>query len=141
MKRLLSLALALTLSSAAAHDTISAGNVNLEWHTDANELLEVDADTTLTIRLSLPQNAPLSAERCRCTLLLYPGAVSARVRPTVLKTEVDPQGHLSTTITVNRAGDYSLVVDGRPLKMGDFAPFRTTIRLKAATDVFNVEGP
>lgn len=137
-RKIIPLLTLLLLPTAAAHDTIAAGNVSLEWHTDTNELLQVDGDTTLTLTLSVGKRV-LKASDCRCALLLYSGAVSPRVKPTVLKTQVDRDGHLSAVITVDKAGSYSLVVDGKPLKLTDFAPFRTTIALKAAEDVFNAE--
>lgn len=124
------------LPSAQAHTAVDAGNVVLEWHTDANERLEVDADTTLSLALKV-EGKVLSAARCHCTLLLYKGAVSPRVRPTVLKTEVDKDGALKALITVTEAGAYALVVDGKPLTLSDFAPFRTTLKLTALNDVYN----
>lgn len=130
------LALALLLPSAAAHDTVNAGNAALEWHTDTNEKLQVDADTTLTLTLRVGERV-LKAAECRCTLLLYPGAVSPRVRPSVLKTDTDADGNLTAVITVDKPGPYALVVDGRPLKLTDFAPFRATLNLTAAEDVYN----
>lgn len=140
MKRTAFALIAALCSAAAAHDTVSAGNVTLEWHTDTNERLQVDGDTTLTLALKVGGRA-LKAADCRCTLLLYPGAVSPRVKPTVLKTAVNGDGLLTALITVNRAGTYALVVDGRPLKTGDFAPFRRVLPLSAAEDVYNVGQP
>ncbi|MDO4245933.1 MAG: hypothetical protein Q4C89_07925 [Deinococcus sp.] len=134
------LPLLLLASCAQAHSTIDAGNVTLEWHTDTNERLQVDGDTTLTVTLKVA-GKPLNAAQCRCTLLLYQGAVSPRVRPTVLKTQIDEGGNLNTVITVSKAGAYALVVDGKPLKPNDFAPFRTVISLIALDDVYNGAKP
>lgn len=134
------LPLLLLASCAQAHSTIDAGNVALEWHTDTNERLQVDGDTTLTVTLKVA-GKPLDAAQCRCTLLLYPGAVSPRVRPTVLKTQTDEGGNLNTVITVSKAGAYALVLDGKPLKPNEFVPFRTVLNLTALDDVYNGAKP
>lgn len=134
---LLALALLGSLPGARAHETVDAGPVSLEWHTDTNERLQVEADTTLTLKLRLG-GRPLAAAECRCTLLLYPGAVSPRVRPLRLEPRAAPDGALEAVITTERAGPYALVVDGRPVKAGAFAPFRKVIELVAAEDVYNL---
>ncbi|GAA5500763.1 hypothetical protein Dxin01_00488 [Deinococcus xinjiangensis] len=126
----------LTLPAAQAHSTLNAGNVLVEWHTDTNEVLQVAGDSTLALSLQVA-GKPLEAAQCRCTLLLYQGSVSPRTRPSVLPLQPTPHG-FQAVITVKQAGPYSLVLDGKPVHMGDFAPFRTTFQLLATQDIYNL---
>lgn len=130
--------LALLLTTAQAHETVNAGNVKLEWHTDTNEYLQVNGDTTLTLTLKVKDRL-LTLEDCRCTVLLYPGEVSPRVKPTLLKTVDSEEGTLETIITVEKAGSYSVVLDAKPRDVNLFSAFRTTLKLTAAHDVNNVQ--
>lgn len=127
----------LTVSSVQAHNTIDAANVQMAWHTDTNELLQVDADTTLTLSLRV-NGHPLALSHCRCTLLLYSGEVNPRIRPSILKLEQGLDGDWFTIVTVTKTGEYSLFLDGKPLVLSEFTPFRLTFTLTAAEDVNNI---
>lgn len=137
MKHLKWLAVPLFLSGAGqTHETVNAGNVQLEWHTDTNEYLQAEGDSTLTITMKVKDRL-LSAKDCRCTVLLYPGEVNPRVRPTVLKVEQAEEGTFETVVTAPKAGLYSIVIDAKPVKITDFMAFRTIIKVDAVDDVFN----
>lgn len=129
--------LGLIYSPAQAHDAVNAGNVQMTWHTDTNERLQVNADTTLSMWLKV-EGKPLTLSQCRCTLLLYAGEVNPRVRPTVLKLQPGQDGEWNALVTVTQAGPYSLLLDGKPLNLSDFAPFRMPLKLTAAEDVYNI---
>lgn len=135
--RRLALVAVLLAPQAQAHETVNAGNVSLEWHTDTNELLQTNSDTTLSLTLRV-KNRPVKLTECRCTLLLYLGDVSPRTRPALLKLVQAQDGSLQTVMTLTRSGDYSLVLDAKPLDITTFSAFRTVIKLKAVDDVYNV---
>lgn len=128
----------LILPPALAHDTVTAGNARIEFHTDANELLRVEADTTVSFTLTVKEKQ-LRAADCRCTLLLYSGQPSPRVKPSVILLKADPDDvhAIIGIITVMQPGRYSLVLDGKPAQAGAFEAFRITYQVQAARDVFN----
>lgn len=139
MKRILT-ALTLFFCPALAHDTVNAGNVTLEWHTDTNELLQVDGDTTFTFSMT-NKGQHIALTDCRCTLLLYAGEVSPRVKPTVLILKNGEEGGISALISVTQPGPYSLVLDAKPRDIQRFTAFRTVIHLNATQDVYNAPAP
>lgn len=126
-------------SSALAHDTVTAGAVKVEFHTDANEILKVNADTKVSFTLTV-KGKKLAPRACKCQLLLYAGKPSARVKPNIIALEPDPVNPdaLLGLVTVTQAGSYSLVLDGRPATAGAFDAFKLTYTLQAAESVFNV---
>jgi hypothetical protein len=126
--QLLFLLLAL-LGCASAHDTQSAGNVQVTMITDADDLLRVKQPTTVSFSF-VHTGQPLVA--CRCRVLLYRGKPSARVPP--LKDvflESLKIGRGSTLLDGLTAGAYTLVLDGRPVQFGDFSAFRMQYVLSA----------
>lgn len=129
MKRRLLLLLAALLCSASAHDTQSAGNVQVTMTTDADDALRVQAPTSVTF-LFRHAGGPLAP--CRCRVLLYRGRPSARVPPLrdhLLGALDDSSGHV--TFAELPAGAYTLVLDGRPQQFGDFDSFRMQYVLSA----------
>ena len=121
--------LAALLCSASAHDTQSAGNVQVTMFTDADDALRVGAATRLTFSF-LHAGQALSA--CRCRVLLYTGTPSARVAPLKdLYLGNLGAGQVSTLLDGLPAGAYTLVLDGRPAQVGDFDAFRMRYTLRA----------
>lgn len=137
MKRTVITLALLCFSPALAHETVNAGNVQLEWHTDTNEWLQAQGDSTLTLSLKV-NGRLLKASDCRCTILLYAGEVNPRVKPSLLTSVQAEEGTLETVITVPKAGTYSVVIDAKPVPVNLFTAFRTTIKLEALDDVYNV---
>ena len=134
MKRLLALAALLT-GAALAHDTQSAGSVKVTMFTDANDKLRVNADTPVLFELQ-HDGKPLAVQGCRCTLLVYLGAPSARTPPLAsLPLKRLPDGRTGALVTITEPGSYTLVLDGRPVKFGSFDPFRVQYTLPGAVNV------
>lgn len=121
--------------TAQAHEVQTAGNVSMEWHTNANEKLQAYADTMLEISFQVLKK-PLDLDQCRCTLLLYKGEVSPRQRPKILKWTAQ-KNKLSSKMTIEDEGLYSIVIDGKPKNVKDFTPFRFTLKLNAVEDVYS----
>lgn len=121
--------------SVLAHEVETAGNVSMEWHTTANEKLQAYADTTLEISFEVLKK-PLDLEQCRCMLLLYKGKVSPRQRPQILKWTAK-KNKLSSKITIEDEGLYTIVIDGKPKNAKDFTSFRFTLPFNAVEDVYS----
>lgn len=137
MKRLL--LLPLLLGAALAHEVVTAGPVSVQWHTDAGEGARVNDETLLSFAL-WRHGEPLDMALCRCTVLLYPGEPSPRVRPTVLAVQAlsaewlplaDGHTH-GVVLKLPASGRYTAVLDGRPHDGRAFDPFRLNIVLHAA---------
>ena len=125
----LGLTLLTLLGLASAHDSQSAGNVQVTLLTDADDLLRVQGPTQISFSF-LHLGTPLTA--CRCRVLLYKGTPSARVPP--LKDLYLPtlqKGEISTVLDGLPEGGYTLVLDGRPIHFGDFDAFRMRYVLRA----------
>lgn len=119
------LLLALVYPAAAAHEAVSYGTVSAEFHTDAAEGLRTGDDTLVGYRLTVAGRTMLPAE-CKCQLLLYPGAPSARVMPQVpeLAPGFDDPQTTEGWVKVDAPGTYTLVLAGKPAQPGAFDPFR-----------------
>ena len=126
----------LTGGLALAHETVNAGNVQLEWHTNTNELLQVKGDSVLTLSMKVKDQL-LKPSDCRCTVLLYAGEVNPRVKPVILETAPSEEGTLDAVVTAPKAGVYSIVVDAKPVNLNLFTAFRSVIKIEAVEDVYN----
>jgi len=114
--------LAALLCSASAHDTQLAGNVQVTMFTDAEDELRVGAATNLTFSF-VHSGQPITT--CHCRVLLYKGTPSARVPPLKdLYLDALTGGQGKALLDGLPAGGYTLVLDGRPTKFGDFDAFR-----------------
>ena len=139
-RRLLACA-ALLPGLAGAHDATSAGGVSVNMTTDANDLLRVGTPTQLVFFMIYHDELVLDASGCTCTALLYEGAPSARVRPLQLARLTSlPGGDAGASVTVTKPGLYTLVLDGRPVKFGDFDPFRLQYQLTAPENAVSGAG-
>lgn len=128
------------LSPTLAHEIIDAANIQLEWHTDTNEKLQVFSDSNIFITLQTKDKVVITPEMCRCTFLLYKGhykdKVSPRIRPKPIKWTPD-KNQLRATLTTTEVGPYTLVISGNPRNVKDFSPFYFKINLKSVEDVYN----
>lgn len=137
INKVIAISLAIFLpSNSLSHQIVDAGSVKMEWHSDTNEKLQVNAESTLSFAFER-EGKKLDPKYCRCTLLLYKGKVSPRTRPQLLKSTIS-NGKLTTIITTISQGKYTLVIDGKPKDIKDFAPFRYNISLQALEDVYNL---
>ncbi|GGS25653.1 hypothetical protein [Deinococcus knuensis] len=127
--RLLAL-LSLTLPvQAAAHETQSAGQVQVTFSTDVDDTLSTQGPTLLQFVLTGPGG---DLPGCRCRLLLYQGMPSARVAPLLdVRLEALQQGVTRLELPKVAPGGYTVVLDGRPVNFGDFDAFRLRYMLPA----------
>jgi len=131
MKRIVLALLGFTLlGNAVAHDTRSAGGVQVTMSTDADDGLNVSSGTQVRLNF-LHARTPLMA--CACRVLLYRGMPSARVPPLqdVQLTSLNAGGGTVQLITVP-PGTYTLVLVGRPVQFGDFDAFKMQYVLQAS---------
>ncbi|GHG40551.1 hypothetical protein GCM10017784_39250 [Deinococcus indicus] len=127
--RLLAL-LSLTLPvPAAAHETQSAGQVQVTFSTGAEDTLSTQGPTLLQFVLTGPGG---DLPGCRCRLLLYQGTPSARVAPLLdVRLENLQRGVTRLELPKVAAGAYTVVLDGRPVNFGEFEAFRLRYTLTA----------
>ncbi|WP_424950854.1 hypothetical protein [Deinococcus sp.] len=127
--RRLGLTMLMLLGLVSAHDSQSAGSVQVTLFTDADDLLRIQAPTRISFSF-LHLGRPLTA--CRCRVLLYRGTPSARVPP-LKDLYLGPlqQGEGNTVLDGLPEGGYTLVLDGRPIQFGDFDAFRMRYVLRA----------
>lgn len=129
MRRLL-LALALLAGTAVAHETKTAGSVQVTLLTNAEDGLRVGAQTVVTVEFKKKGGGPLAG--CRCRVLLYRGTPSARVPPVQdVRLSALEGGTGRVPLKVDAPGSYTLVLDGRPPTFGDFDAFRLRYVLEA----------
>ena len=135
MKRILTVIGLSFFSLAQAHDTISAGQVSLTISTDDDDNLGVNQPTTVFLRFDhLGQALP----ECHCRALLYAGQPSARTPPLsdmTLSLTDGRRGQLK--LSVPKAGNYTLIVVGRPVTYGDFDSFKMQYPLIATGTQFD----
>ncbi|WP_425146487.1 hypothetical protein [Deinococcus sp.] len=125
----LALLLCLNLGAGLAHDSQSAGNVQVTLFTDADDGLRVNTATRISLRF-VHAGQPLA--RCRCRILLYRGSPSARVAPLRdLYLDALQAGQGQALLQGLPAGAYTLVLDGRPVQYGEFDAFRMRYILSA----------
>lgn len=116
------LALALLLGGAGAHETQSAGPVQVTFSTEADDALYAAQPTQVRFVLTRVGD-PLPS--CRCRLLVYRGVPSARVAPVQdVRLDALQQGRVSGVVPALPEGAYTVVLDGRPVSFGDFEAFR-----------------
>jgi hypothetical protein len=132
--KLLVLLTALLAAPVLAHDSQSAGNVNVTFSTDADDALRSGAPTQVLFSFEHTgqqlSGQPLTA--CRCRALLYRGAPSARVGPLQdVMLKLGASGEARAVFEGVPAGDYTLVLDGRPQQFGAFGAFRMRYALSA----------
>ncbi|MFT2722225.1 hypothetical protein ACMT4L_19745 [Deinococcus sp. A31D244] len=122
--------LSLTLPvQVAAHETQSAGQVQVTFSTGADDTLSTQDPTLLQFVLTRAGGALTG---CRCRLLLYQGTPSARVAPLLdVRLEALQQGVTRLELPKVTAGAYTVVLDGRPVTFGDFDAFRLRYTLAA----------
>lgn len=122
--------LSLTLPvPAAAHETQSAGQVQVTFSTGAEDPLSTQGPTLLQFVLTGPGG---DLPGCRCRLLLYQGTPSARVAPLLdVRLENLQRGVTRLELPKVAAGAYTVVLDGRPVNFGEFEAFRLRYTLTA----------
>ncbi|GAA4006603.1 hypothetical protein GCM10022631_17650 [Deinococcus rubellus] len=124
-----------TFSLAQAHDTLSAGQVSLTISTDDEDDLGVNQPTTVFFGFDHQGKA---LPECHCRALLYAGQPSARTPPLSdlqLALTAGRSGQLK--LSVPRAGQYTLIVVGRPARYGDFDAFKMQYALVATATQFD----
>ena len=113
----------------AAHETQSAGQVQVTFSTGADDTLSTQGPTLLQFVLTRAGGALTG---CRCRLLVYEGTPSARVAPLLdARLEALQQGVTRLQLPKVTAGAYTVVLDGRPVTFGDFDAFRLRYTLAA----------
>lgn len=107
---------------AGAHETQSAGAVQVTFATDAEDTLGTQGPTLLRFTLT---RAGAALSGCRCRVLVYQGTPSAQAAPLLdVRLEALRQGAVSVLVPRVAAGAYTVVLDGRPVTFGDFDAFR-----------------
>lgn len=129
------LAVLLLTSTVWAHDVFNGAGVSVQLHTEPNDEVFSGKPTLAWFAMITKSEKPerLTATECRCTVLVYAGTPSPRVKP-LLAVPLENLGDKpSTGLLVPKAGEYTVVLDARPQSgyLLLFAPFKAQFKFTA----------
>ena len=105
--------LALTASSALAHELARNGNVGALMHTDPDDAPLIGQPTGVFFELNQRGGKPILLAQCSCTLSVYTGGAAGRA-PLSHGALRQGKGQLLSSVVFPAAGAYTLVLAGKP---------------------------
>ncbi|WP_424950857.1 hypothetical protein [Deinococcus sp.] len=123
--------LALTASSALAHELARDGNVGALMHTDPDDAPLIGKPTAVFFELNQKGGKPIVLSQCACTLNVYPGGSTASRAPLSHGTLRQGQGQLLSSVVFPTAGAYTMVLAGQPKPGATFPAFKLSWVVRA----------
>lgn len=120
-----------------AHEVQISGEVGGTLHIEPNDNPKAGQASLTWFALTRRGGQPIALSECSCTLAVYAqprGQNDSPVQqPTLSATAADGrQGVPSANINFPRAGAYELILQGRPVTSGGFAPFNLKFSVTVA---------
>ena len=137
--RLLLSLLALSASSALAHELARDGNVAALMHTDPDDAPLIGKPTAVFFELNQRGGRAIALSGCTCSLNVYAGSVRAGAKPVVQGKLKQGKGEILSSVTFPAAGAYTMVLQGKPKTGAAFDPFKLSWTVRA--DVSGAGGP
>jgi hypothetical protein len=131
--------LALTLSSALAHELARDGNVAALMHTDPDDAPRIGKPTAVFFELNQRGGRAIPLAQCACSLNVYAGSQRAGARPVTRGVLRQGKGEVQSNVTFPVAGAYTMVLQGKPKVGSAFPPFKLSWTIRA--DVVGTAAP
>jgi hypothetical protein len=118
--------LGLWIAPAWGHQVKITGDVGATIHFEPRDRPQSQTSTQVWFALTKKGGATIPLKDCNCQLKVgpFPGESTARSLDLVAINAEKYQEIPSATLTFPTAGVYGLELTGKPLKTGDFKPFR-----------------